>query len=190
MLTVSPPGSHTPIGTVAYPIYAQLTIAGITLRWPLAVQNRADGEAFVKPAVDARARVRDAARDWRDCLIRSSKSKTALVTLLNEQRQFGDALLAIGAKRSKGWAGVFEALKEAPLDATGTPERCKRWFIELLKKNPDRPPPGRPVEKLLKEADELFRVRGRSARRCYEFAQEETGNRNWSTTRRPRKSAF
>ena len=48
-------------------IYAQLTMAGFTLRWPLAAQNRAEGEALVKPAGDARARVREAARDWREC---------------------------------------------------------------------------------------------------------------------------
>jgi hypothetical protein len=149
--------------------------------------NRAEGEALLKPAIDARARVREAARNWRECLVESSEAKTALATLLGEQRRFRDELLAVGAKRSKGWAEVFKVLKEPPFDeARG---KCTRWFVELLLKNPERPPPGRPVEMLLKEADALFRVGGRGARRCYEFAQEKTGNRNWSTTRRPRKSA-
>jgi hypothetical protein len=173
------------------PIYAQLTIAGFTLRWPLAVQNRAEGEALVKPVVNARARVREAARNWRECLAESPDAKTALATLFGEQRRFHEALLAVGAKRSKGWAEVSKVLKEPPYDKSSEPdlEGCTRWFVELLLKNPERPPPGRPVEMLLKEADALFRVGGRGARRCYEFAQEKTRNRNWSTTRRPRKSA-
>jgi hypothetical protein len=83
-----------------------------------------------------------------------------LATLLGEQRRFRDVLLAIGAKRSKGWAEVFKALKEPPFDEASGPdlEGCRRWFVELLLRNPERPPPGRPVKKLLKEADALFRV--------------------------------
>jgi hypothetical protein len=83
------------------PIYAQLTIAGFTLRWRLAAQNRAEGEALLKPAVDARARVREAARNWRECLVESPDAKTALATLLGEQRRFRDVLLAIGANAPK-----------------------------------------------------------------------------------------
>jgi hypothetical protein len=171
MLAVHSDGKH---------IYAQLTIAGITLRWPLAVQNRAEGEELVKPAVHARARVREAARDWRECLVGSPEAKTASVAVLREQRRFRDALLAIGANRSKRWAEVVKALKEPPFDEGTRPdlEGCTRWFVELLRKNPERPPPGRPVEMLLKEANTLFRVGGRGARRCYHFAQEKTGNRN------------
>ncbi len=116
--------------------------------------------------------------------------QTALAALLGEQRRFRDALLAVGATRAKGWAEVVKALTEPPLDEASRPgpEGCTRWFVELLLKNPERPPPGRPVEMLLKEASALFRVGGRGARRCYEFAQEKTGNRNWSKTRRPRKN--
>jgi hypothetical protein len=183
-------GGMLAVHSDGYHIYAQLTIAGFTLRWRLAVQNRAEAEALVKPAVDARARVREAARDWRECLVGSPEATTALAAVLGEQRRFRDALLAVGAKRSKGWAEVVKALKEPPFDEAG-PDRegCTRWFVELLQKNPERPPPGRTVEMLLEEAGALFRVSGRGARRCYEFAQEKTGNRNWSTTRRPRKSA-
>ena len=172
-----------------HPIYAQVTIAGLTLRWRLAVKNRAEGEARVKSAVAARARVREAARTWRECLIDSPEAKTALATVMVEQRRFRNALLAVGAKRSKGWAEVTKALNEPPVDETGpNRERCTRWFVELLLKNPERPPPGRPVEMLLEEADTRFRVGGRAARRCYEIAQETTGSRNWSATRRPRNS--
>jgi hypothetical protein len=183
-------GGMLAIHADGHPIYAQLTIAGFTLRWPLAVQNRAEAEALVKRAVDARARVREAARAWRECLVGSPEAMTAVAAVLGEQRRFRDALLAVGAKRSKGWAEVVKALTEPPFEeASPDPEGCTRWFVELLQKNPERPPPGRPVEMLLEEAGALFRVSGRRARRCYEFAQEKTGNRNWSTTRRPRKSA-
>jgi hypothetical protein len=85
-----------------HPIYAQLTIASFTLRWPLAVRNRAEAEALVKRAVDARARIRDAARAWRECLANSQESKTALAAVLSQQRRFRTALLSAGAKRSKG----------------------------------------------------------------------------------------
>ena len=107
MLAVHPDGRH---------IYAQLTIAAFTLRWRLAVPNRAEAEALVKPAVEARARVREAARAWRECLVRSPEAKTALAGLLGEQRRFREALLAVGAKRSKGWAEVAKAFKVPPLD--------------------------------------------------------------------------
>ena len=183
-------GRMLAVHAAGHPIYVQLTIARTTLRWPLTVQNRAEGEARVKPAVDARARVREAARAWRECQVGSPEAETALAAVLYEQRRFCAALLAVGAKRSQGWAQVEKALKEPPFDEAGPDEkRCRRWFVELLSKNPERPPPGRPVDKLLEEAGALFRVSARSARRCYEFAQEKTGNRNWSTTRRPRKSA-
>jgi hypothetical protein len=169
--------------------YAQFTIAGFTLRWPLAVQNRAEGEALVKPAVDARARIREAARHWRECPVGSPEAKTALTAVLGEQRRFRDALLSIGARRSNRWAEVVKVLKEPPVNEAAGLDGCTRWFVELLVKNPERPPPGRRVPMLLEDADTLFHVGGRGARRCYEFAQEKTGNRNWSTTRRPRKSA-
>ena len=184
-------GGMLAVHSDGHPIYAQLTIAGFTLRWPLAAQNRAEAEALVKPAVDARARVREAARDWRECLVGSPEAKTALAVVLGEQRRFHDALLAVGATRSKRWGEVVKALKEPPFDDASGPdlEECTRWFVELLLKNPERPPLGRSVETLLKDADALFHVGGRGARRGYEFAQEKTGNRKWSTTRRPRKSA-
>lgn len=118
------------------PIYAQLTIAGIILRWPLAVQNRADGEGLVKHAVNTRARVRELARAWREYAVKSPEAKAALDLLLREQRRYRDALQAIGANHSKGWANVVEALNEPPLDATPAWEKCKRWFVELLLKNP------------------------------------------------------
>jgi hypothetical protein len=184
MLAVHPEGGIS---------YAQLTMAGFTLRWRLAAQNRAEAQAFVKPAVNARARVREAARHWRECLVGSPEAKTALAAVLAEQRRFRDALRAVGANRSKGWAEAVKALERPPFDETSKSDLlkgCTRWFVELLQENSERPPLGRPVEMLLKEADALFRVGGRGARRCYEFAQEKTGNRNWSTTRRPRKRAL
>jgi hypothetical protein len=174
-----------------HPIYGRVIIDRLTLDWPLPVQNRTAGEAHVKPAVDARKSVKKAADDWRKCSIGSSEAKDASKALLRAQHRFRDALAVVGAKRSKNWAKVVPQFDELPFDETSRLdlEGCTRWFVELLLKNPERPPPGRLVPMLLEEADTLFHVGGRGARRCYEFAQEKTGNRNWSTTRRPRKSA-
>jgi hypothetical protein len=106
-----------------------------------------------------------------------------------------DALAAVGAKRSKGWAEVVKALKEPPFDEASRPdpEGCTRWFVELLVKNPWKPP--QPLKEtrdgsgLLKEAAARFNVSLRRARRCYELAQEKTGNRNWQSSGRPQKRA-
>jgi hypothetical protein len=184
------PGGH--------PIYGQLTIASFTLRWRLTVQNRVEAEALVKPAVDARARLREAARNWRECPVGSPEAKTALAAVLDEQRRFRDALLAAGAKRAKGWAEVVKALNEPPFDESSrpNPKGGTNWFVELLKTNLDRPP--RPLATvddrlgLLEEATKRFNVSYREARRCYERAQDITGIRAWSTAHRgkARKSAF
>jgi hypothetical protein len=173
-----------------YPVYAQLTIAGFTLRWRLQVENRAAGEALVRPALDARARVSEAAIHWRECTVGSPEATTALATLLAKQRLFRDALVRLGAKGSKGWADASKALEEPPLveEARGR-HLATYWFVDLLRKNPERPPPGRSVRMLLEQANALFGVGGRGARYCYELAQQKTGNTNWSTSRRPRKSA-
>ena len=162
-------GGMLAVPSDGHPIYALLTMAGFTLRWRLAAQNLVEAEAFVKPAVDARARVREAARAWRECLVRSPEAKTALAAVLDKQRRFRDALLAVGANRSNGWAEIVKALEKPPFDETSKSDLlkgCTRWFVELLQKNPERPPLGQPVGRLLKEADALFRVGGRGARRA------------------------
>jgi hypothetical protein len=184
-------GTMLHVHSKGHPIYGRVIIDRLTLDWPLPVQNRTAGEAHVKPAVDARQSVKKAADDWRKCAIGSSEAKDASKALLRAQHRFRDALAAVGAKRSKNWAKAAPQFDELPFDETSRLdlEGCTRWFVELLLKNPERPPPGRLVPMLLEEADTLFHVGGRGARRCYEFAQEKTGNRNWSTTRRPRKSA-
>jgi hypothetical protein len=171
--------------------YARITIGHFSLEWPLAAQNGAEAEAQVKPALAALARIKEAARAWRECLVGSPEAKSALAAVLYEQRRFRDALVAIGVTRTPRWAEADRVLNGPPLDETSRSGRagCTLWFVQMLRKNPERPPPGRPVEMLLQEADALFRVGRRGARRCYEFAQEKTGNRNWSMTRRPRKSA-
>jgi len=181
MLAVHPDG----------PIYAQLTIAGFTLRWRFPVQNRADGEALVKPAVDARARVREAARNWRECPAGSPEAKTALLALLRAQHRFRDALAAVGAKQSKSWAKVFTQFDELPFDQTSRwdLEGAKRWVVAELLKHPD-PPEGRSVTSLLAEVRAKFHVGKHAARSAFQFAQGKTGNRNWTTKGgRPRKSA-
>jgi hypothetical protein len=109
---------------------------------------------------------------------------------LQQQRRLRDALIAASGKRFKGWADVESALKELPLDQKSkpSPEAGTTWFVELLQKNPDRPP--RPLETvedrlgLLEEATTRFNVSRREARRCYERAQDITGIRAWSTAHR------
>jgi hypothetical protein len=134
-----------------HPIYAQLTIAGFTLRWRLSVQNRAEAEALVKPAVEARARVREAARDWRECLVGSREAATALEACSNAQRLYLQALRGAGAECAEGWAEFARLALEPPWDAAAqskppraAPVRAKKKCRELMKadarRNPDRPP--------------------------------------------------
>jgi hypothetical protein len=184
-----PVGSMLAIYPGGYPIYGQLTIEGLTLRWRLPVQNRAEGAALVKPAVDARARTSEAFRQWRECLVGSPEARTALKALLDEQLRFRDTLLRLGAKRCKVWPAVADALKEPPsFDEAHGRDLAKSWFIDLLRKNPERAP--RLLETvegrlgLLDEATKRFNVSKREARRCYERAQDITGIRAWSTAHR------
>jgi hypothetical protein len=133
-----------------HPIYAQLTIAGFTLRWRLSVQNRAEAEALVKPAVEARARVREAARDWRECLVGSREAATALEACSNAQRLYLQALRGAGAECAEGWAEFARLVLQPPWDAAAqskppraAPVRAKKKCLELMKadarRNPDRP---------------------------------------------------
>jgi hypothetical protein len=140
----------------------------------------------------ARADVRNAAISWSD-----SPGPLEKNALLKQQRRLRDALVLAGAKRAKGWAEVESALKELPLDQKSrpSPEAATNWFVELLRRNPDRSP--QPLETvnqqvgLLEQAAKLFNLSGRYARRCYERAQDITGIRTWSTAHRgkARKSA-
>ena len=146
-----------PIGRIlavhsdGYHIYAQLTIAGFTLRWRLAVQNRAEAEALVKPAVDARARVREAAQGWRECLVGSREAATALEACSNAQRLYLEALRGAGAERAEVWAEFARLVLEPPWDAgahskprRAAPVRANKKCRQLMKadarRNPDRPP--------------------------------------------------
>jgi hypothetical protein len=90
------------------PIYGRVIIDRLTLDWPLPVQNRAEAEALVKPAVDARARVREAARGWRECLVGSREAATALEACSNAQRLYLEALRGAGAERAEGFGRVCE----------------------------------------------------------------------------------
>jgi hypothetical protein len=170
--------------------YGRAMIGYRTISWRLVARNRVEAEELVKPAVEARRRVSETARSWRECPTASSEAKAALTALLAAQRRFRDALLAVGAKRSKGWAEVVKALNEPPFDENSrpNPEGARTWFVELLRKNPERPP--RPLETvkdrlgLLEEATERFKVSMREARRSYERAQDITGIRAWSTAHR------
>ena len=62
-------------------------------------------------------------------LVGFPEEKTALAALLGEQRRFRNALLAVGAKRSKGWAEVVKALKEPPVDEASRPDPEGCWAL-------------------------------------------------------------
>jgi hypothetical protein len=189
-------GKMLHVHSKGHPIYGRVTIDRVTMDWPLPVQNRTAGEAHVKSAVDARQSVKKAANYWRKCSIGSPEAKAALTALLREQRRFRDALAAVGAKRSKNWEKAVRQFDELPFDETSRTDlekACTRWFVGLLLENPSKPP--RPLEEtrdgsgVFKEAAARFNVSLRRARRCYEFAQEKTGNTNWRSGGRPQKKA-
>jgi hypothetical protein len=134
-----------------HPIYAQLTMAGFTLRWRLPVQNRAEAEALVKPAVEARLRVREAARDWRECLVGSREAASALEACSDAQRLYLQALRGAGAERADGWVECARLVLGPPWDAAvqskprrAASVRAKKKCLVLMKadtrRNPDRPP--------------------------------------------------
>ncbi len=100
------------------PIYGRLTIDHLNLDWPLPVQNRKEGEAYVTPAVAARKSVKKAADDWRKCAIGSCEAEVAARTLLRAQHQLRDTLAAVGAKYSKNWAKAIPEFDKLPLDET------------------------------------------------------------------------
>jgi len=64
-------GTMLHVHSKGQPIYGRVTIDRLTLDWLLPVQNRAAGEAHLKPVVDARKSVKKAADDWRKCSIGS-----------------------------------------------------------------------------------------------------------------------
>jgi hypothetical protein len=133
-------------------IYALLTMAGFTLRWRLPVQNRAEAQALVKPAVEARARVREAARDWRECLVGSREAVTALEACSDAQRLYLQALCGAGAERADGWVECARLVLGPPWDAgvQSKPRRAasirvkkKKCLVRMkadARRNPDRPP--------------------------------------------------
>jgi hypothetical protein len=158
--------------------------------WRLTASNRADAEHLIKPALECRRRVGEAARSWRECVVGSPEAKKAATALWSEQLRFRDALLAIGAKRANGWAHAVNELEKLPFDEGGkpTPEGSTKWFAELMRKYPERPPglletvEGRPG--LIAEAARRFNLSLREARRCYERAKYDSKNKTWSTSHR------
>jgi hypothetical protein len=184
-------GAMLHVHSKGYPIYGRVVIDRFTLEWLLPVRNRAAGEAHVKPAVDARKTVKNAAREWRKCSIGSSEAKGAAKALLREQHRFRDALAAVGAKRSRNWTKAGPQFDELPFVEASRrdPQGLRRWLVDELLKHRD-PPAGRSVTSLLAEARKRFYVGKHAARMAFQFAQGKTGNSNWTTKGgRPRKSA-
>ena len=187
-------GKHTPmsrswqfrrIGRMIYShrqcFYGRVMIGYRTFSWRLTVSNRADAEHLVKPALEARRRVREAAWHWRE-----DPTEATMKALLAAQLQYGGALERTGAKGCKDWGDLLELLKMGPSDEATSIDKARNWFIALLKKHPNYPP--RRVRELIQEAMEKLTLSRPTARRAYQDAQNITGNDKWSETRRPPKN--
>ena len=161
--------------------YGRVMIGYRTFSWRLTVSNRADAEHLVKPAIDARRRVTEAAWHWRE-----GSTEAAMKVLLAAQLQYGRALERTGAKGCKGWGDLLELLKVGPSDEATAIDQARNWFMALLYKHPKYPP--RPVEELIQEAMEKFDLSKPRARQAYRDAQNKTKNYKWSENRRPSKN--
>jgi hypothetical protein len=187
-------GKHTPmsrswqfrrIGRMVHShrqcFYGRVMIGYRTFSWRLAVSNRADAEQLVKSALDARRRVREAAWHWREY-----PTEAAMKAVLAAQLQYCQALKRTGADRCKDWGDLQEFLRVGPSDEATEIDQARTWFIALLNGYPKYPP--RPVEKLIQQAMEKFKLSKPKARQAYREAQNTTGNFNWSENRRPSKN--
>ncbi len=161
--------------------YGRVMIGYRTFSWRLAVSNRADAEQLVKPALEARGRVREAACHWREY-----PTEAAMKAVLAAQFQYCRALERTGAKSCKDWGGLVELLRVGPSDEATEMDQARTWFIALLNGHPKYPP--RPVEELIQEAMEKFNLSKPKARQAYREAQKMTGNFKWSENRRPSKN--
>ena len=161
--------------------YARVMIGYRMFSWRLAVSNRADAEQLVKPALEARRRVREAAWHWREY-----PTDVAMKAVIATQLQYGRALDRTGAKGCKHWDDLMELLKLGPSDEATAMDKARNWFSALLYKDQKYPP--RPVEQLIETAMEEFDVSKPKARQAYREAQKRTGNYAWSESRRPPKN--
>ena len=158
--------------------YGRVMIGYRTFSWRLTVSNRADAEHLVKPALEARRRVREAAWHWREV-----PTEAAMNALVAAQLRYCRALERTGAKGCKDWGHLLELLEVGPSDEATAMDQARNWFTALLIEHPKYPP--RAVEKLIEEAIEKFAVSNPKARQAYREAQHRTGNDTWSETRRP-----
>jgi hypothetical protein len=105
-------------------------------------------------------------------------------------RHAGISITAIGPTGERLYAiyiapGVDNA--ESSNSEETSVEKCLQWLLKLLHEYPDRAP--EPLRGLADRAISRFPgLSKRAFERCYFSAQAQTGNRNWSRARRPRKS--
>jgi hypothetical protein len=158
--------------------YGRVMIGNRTFSWRLKVSNRAAAELLVKPAIEARRRVREAAVHWRE-----APTEAAMKAVLVVQLRYCRALERTGAKGCEYWGDLVELFKLGPSDEATGIDRARMWFAALLRKHRQYPP--RPVEELIEEATKKFTVSYPKARQAYRDAQKRTGNYEWSATRRP-----
>jgi hypothetical protein len=120
--------------------YGRVMIGYRTFSWRLKVNNRAEAELLVKPALEARRRVKEAAWHWRE-----GPTEAAMRSLLAAQLRYCRALERTGAKGCKDWDDLVELFKVGPSDEATAIDQARTWFAALLKKHPHYPP--RPVRR-------------------------------------------
>jgi hypothetical protein len=161
--------------------YARVMIGYKTFSWRLPVNNRGDAERLVKPAIEARRRVREAAWHWRE-----DPTEAATKAVLAAQLRYCRALERTGAKGCKDWDDLLKLFKVGPSDQATVIDQARTWFTALLNKHQQYPP--RPVEEIIQEAMKKFKLSKPMARQAYRDAQSRSGNHKWSETRRPPKN--
>ncbi len=158
--------------------YARVMIGYRMFSWRLAVSNRTDAEQLIKPALEARGRVRKAAWQWREY-----PTDAAMKAVIAAQIQYRRALERTGANGCKHWGDLMKLLNSGPSDEATEMDKARNRFSALLSKHQKYPP--RAVEKLIEEAMEEFALSKPKARQAYREAQKRTGNYAWSKSRRP-----
>jgi len=183
-------------------VYGQLTVDNRTFRWRLEAKNRAEGDALVKPTVEARAHVKKAAFDFRECLDGSTEAKAAWAALFEARRLFVQTLREAGAELALAddWARLASLLLKEPPQyrartirppPTGARRRAVSSFIRDLG-NPkfrDRPPIEPHREYLRSKIEKIGGgLTFAAAEKAFKEAQNQTANWSWSKRGRRRPS--
>jgi hypothetical protein len=183
-------------------VYGRLTVDDRIFRWRLEAKNRAEGDAVVKPIVEARARVKKAAFDFRECVDGSTEAEAAWAALFEARRLFVQTLRDAGAELALAddWAKLASLLLKDPPQyrarnirppPTGARRRAVSSFVRDLG-NPkfrDRPPIESHREYLRSKIEKIGGgLTFAAAEKAFKEAQNQTANWSWSKQGRRRPS--